>query len=39
MACAQLLKDKSIDDVSMHRRAEALMEIANIFEVSPHAFD
>ncbi len=33
-ACPQLLKDKSIDDVSMHRRAEALMEIAQIFEVS-----
>ena len=30
----QLLQDKSIDDVSTHRRAEALIEIAKIFEVS-----
>lgn len=30
----QLLTDKSIDEVSTHRRAEALYEIAEIFSVS-----
>ena len=32
--CTQLLTDKSIDEVSTHRRAEALYEIAEIFGVS-----
>ena len=32
----QLLQDKSINDVSTHRRAEALLEIAQIFRVSAH---
>ena len=31
----QLLHDESISDVSVHRRAEALYEIADIFNVSP----
>ncbi len=31
-----MLHDKSIDDVSIHRRAEALMAIADIFTVSGH---
>ena len=34
----QLLHDESISDVSIHRRAEALYEIADIFNVSPIAF-
>jgi hypothetical protein len=32
--CMQLLTDRSIDEVSTHRRAEALYEIAEIFSVS-----
>lgn len=34
--CVQLLHDKGIDDMSLHRRAEALMAIADIFRVSGH---